>query len=599
MKSPHPPRGRRIRGEIDFEKQENSRAVTSICLPKDCFLTVAILLVAMLPLQAQTTEELQREFAELRFGAFIHFSIMTFTGAQWATPNQDVSKFNPTNLDCGLWADAAVAAKMKFGILTTKHHDGFCLWNSAYTDNDVASSPWKNGQGDVVAEFVDAFRAHGLEPCLYYSVWDNTHGVGNGPITAQDMEFIKGQITELLSYYGNIRMLFIDGWSWKMGHRSVPYDEIRTLVKELQPGCLLVDNTHLRCLYDNDMIHYEAGSAYPNSNTFPAIFSLLINKNSGNDWFWDARVPNASLLSVSEIVNSNLNRLEPQWCSFILNCPPNRDGRLDSNMVNRLKEVGQAWSPNMSRPPLPPQAPQIEKPVTPASATTTSGNAYYAIDGLNDRFYYSVWQSSTSLPQSITIDLGREYSDISILSYVPKYQSYIDPRTEGSITSYIISTSTDNASFTEVAGGEWNGDVQMKVVTFPPTAARYLRLEALTANDGYAAATEIAIGRESMPTSVKNSHWRPSPNKFVLEQNYPNPFNPQTTISYSLAQAGTVTLKVYDLMGRETATLAHNVEETAGSHEVSFDAAELPSGVYFCRLQTERFVETKRMMLIK
>jgi hypothetical protein len=87
--------------------------------------------------------------------------------------------------------------------------------------------------------------------------------------------------------------------------------------------------------------------------------------------------------------------------------------------------------------------------------------------------------------------------------------------------------------------------------------------------------------------------------QFKLYQNYPNPFNPQTTISYSLAQAGTVTLKVYDLMGRETATLAHNVEETAGSHEVSFDAAELPSGVYFCRLQTERFVETKRMMLIK
>ncbi len=104
------------------------------------------------------TAHLQREFAELRFGGFFHFGIMTFSGAAWATPNQDVSKFNPVDLDCSQWAHAATAAGMKYGILTTKHHDGFCLWNSAFTDYDVASSPWKNGQGDVVREYVDAFR---------------------------------------------------------------------------------------------------------------------------------------------------------------------------------------------------------------------------------------------------------------------------------------------------------------------------------------------------------------------------------------------------------------------------------------------------------
>jgi alpha-L-fucosidase len=113
-------------------------------------------------LYAQTTEQLQRAFAELRFGTFIHFGIMTFTGAAWATPNQDVSKFDPAKLDCGQWAEAFAAAKMKFGIITTKHHDGFCLWNSAYTENDVASIPWKEGQGDVVQEFVDALLAQDL-----------------------------------------------------------------------------------------------------------------------------------------------------------------------------------------------------------------------------------------------------------------------------------------------------------------------------------------------------------------------------------------------------------------------------------------------------
>lgn len=100
---------------------------------------VTILFSVLTPLKAQSTEDLQREFTELRFGMFIHFGIRTFTGDPWATPNEDTTKFNPTDLDCNQWAEAAVSTKIKFGILTTKHHDGFCLWDSKYTENDVAS----------------------------------------------------------------------------------------------------------------------------------------------------------------------------------------------------------------------------------------------------------------------------------------------------------------------------------------------------------------------------------------------------------------------------------------------------------------------------
>jgi alpha-L-fucosidase len=562
------------------------------------FFTIVTLHSSRLPLQAQTTEDLQRAFSELRFGAFFHFGIMTFTGAAWATPNQDVTKFNPTDLDCGQWADAAVAAKMRFGILTTKHHDGFCLWNSAYTENDVASSPWKNGHGDVVREFVDAFQARGLERCLYYSVWDNTKGVGNGPITASDMEFIEGQITELLTNYGDIRMLFIDGWSWKMGHKSVPYDEIRTLVKNLQPRCLLVDNTHLRCLYDNDLIHFEAGTTCPEDNALPALQSQLVNKNSGDDWFWDPRVPTAPLMSVDEIVQSNLKYLEPRWCAFVLNCPPNRAGRLDSSIVVRLKEVGQAWRPDTGRSPLPAQAPLIERPITPASAVASSGNASYAIDGLNDRFSYTVWESSTPLPQSITIDLGKEYRDVGIASYVPKYVPVVTPSTQGSIQSYKISTSTDNTNFVPVAAGEWSGDISMKVVTFSPTNARYVRLEALTGVNGYAAATEIAIGRAKLPTGVKDPRGKVSPDESRLEQNFPNPFNPETSIRYTLKSKGEVRLSVYDLLGRDVLVLVDSIQN-AGPHDARLSGAGLSSGMYFYRLQSADGVITKQMMVLK
>jgi alpha-L-fucosidase len=440
-------------------------------------------------------EQVQREFTDLRFGAFLHFGIMTFTGAFWATPNQDISKFNPESLDCHQWADAIAAAKMKFGILTTKHHDGFCLWDSKYTENDVANTPWKNGHGDVVREYVNAFRAKGLKPGLYYSVWDNTAGIGNGPITRKDMRVIKGQLTELLSNYGKIPLLFIDGWSWKMGHKEVPYDEIRTLVKTLQPDCLLVDNTHLQSLYDNDMLHFEAGATRPEKNTLPGLFSLLINKNSGNDWFWKNDVPTAELLSVTDLVDNTLKFLEPQWVTFVLNVPPNNQGLLDDNIVRRLGEVGQAWQPDLDRPPLPKQPPQVVYPITPDCATATSGDASLAIDGHNDRYYYTVWETEKNLPQSITIDLGRKYFDVSTLAYVPKYIPYISPQKEGSIKDFKVYVSTDNIDFTEVASGTFNGDVTMKVVVFRPTAARYVRFEALSGVDDFAAATEIAIGR--------------------------------------------------------------------------------------------------------
>lgn len=563
------------------------------------FVLCGIIIQTVFNVKAQTTEELQRAFTNFRFGMFIHFGIRTFTGAPWATPNQDPSEFNPTNLDCNQWAEAVASANMKFAILTTKHHDGFCLWNSSYTTNSVASSPWKNGNGDVVREYVDAFRAHGLYPCLYYSIWDNTAGIGNGPITPAEMEVIEGEITELLTNYGEIKMLFIDGWSWKMGHVEVPYDEIRALVKKLQPGCLLVDNTHLQCLYDNDMIHFEAGAVCPPDNTLPALQSALIYYDSGNSWFWDSRIPNADLMSVNEIVNDNLDYLEPKWCTFILNCPPNDKGLLDSNIVARLKEVGETWKPDTLRPSLPVQDPFIEYPVIPVSASATSGDALNAIDGKNDRFYYSVWQTSTSLPQSITIDLGKVYDDISIIYCVPMYKTVATVVNNGSIESYEISASMDNINFTSVISGTWNGDTKMKVASFTPTTARYIKVEALSAIDGYAAVTEFEIGLETL-TGIKNDRGSLSPGIFQLDQNYPNPFNPATMINYNLEKPGLVKLKIYDSLGCELITLVDEFQ-SAGSHTAEFDAAgvNIASGTYIYQLESGGFIKSRKMILIK
>jgi alpha-L-fucosidase len=437
-------------------------------------------------------EDLQRAYVDLRFGMFIHFGILTYTGS-WAQGNLPIDMFNPTKLDPAQWADAAVAAKMKFGILTTKHHDGFALWPSSVGNFSVKNVSWKGGQGDVVRAYVDAFRAKGLQPSLYFSLFDATQGIeGPETITRAKIDLVKTQLRELLTNYGEIPILFIDGWSWKMGHLAVPYQEIYELVKSLQPNCLVADNTHLASPWDVDIVHFEEpqGVFAPAGNTYPAHQGQKINSSGGNDWFWAPSI--GSLMSVSSIVDSHLKKLEPLWTNFVLNCPPNRDGVMDAAIVSRLAEVGAAWTPNAARPPLPSQGPQIERPYTPVSAAATSGTAKNAIDGLNDNHFNTMWQAAGALPQSITLDLGQSRPDVGIVSVTPRYANNAGV-TDGNITSYRILAGGADNTLTEVATGTWPADGKLKVVTFTPTAARYVRVEVLAAS-GTAAATEISVG---------------------------------------------------------------------------------------------------------
>jgi alpha-L-fucosidase len=446
-------------------------------------------------------EDAQRAFLELRFGMFIHFGILTYTG-MWAQPNLDISQFNPTAIDPNQWADAAVAAGMKFGVLTTRHHDGFALWPSKASTFNVGNPivPWMNGQGDVVRAYVDAFRSHGLLPGLYYSVWDTTQGVGGSstssrpPVTPDQLAYVETQLTELLTNYGDIPLLVFDGWSWKMGHREVPYQEIRALVKSLQPNCLMLDNTHLDSPWENDLAgaeEAEGGHYVPRGNTFPAVQMQKINATGGNDWFWAPDI--TDLMSVST-VSQHLTVIEARYGNFLLNCPPNRDGLLDDAIVQLLGQVGQSWTPDTTRPPLPAQPPQIEVPYDPAGASATSGMSAAAIDGLDDWFAYTVWQSAGALPQSVTVDLGQVRPDVGIVNYVPRYVAQMGASADGAITSYGISVSSDGTTFTEVAAGDWPADATMKTASFSPTPARYLRLEARAVNGTNAAATEIAVG---------------------------------------------------------------------------------------------------------
>lgn len=130
---------------------------------------------------------------------FLHFGVNTFTDSEWGTGNENPAIFNPTGLNADQWVDAAVEAGVSLMILTAKHHDGFCLWPSKYTDHSVIGSPWRNGHGDVVREFVDAAKSRGVDCGLYLSPWDR-HDKRYGHDKLYN-EYYLAQLQELLNRY--------------------------------------------------------------------------------------------------------------------------------------------------------------------------------------------------------------------------------------------------------------------------------------------------------------------------------------------------------------------------------------------------------------
>jgi alpha-L-fucosidase len=457
----------------------------------------------------KTTFQLQQEFAEWRFGLFMHFEMGTYTNDDGWANNEftDPKEFNPAKMDCRQWASAAKAAGMNFALLTTRHHYGFSLWPTKfYDDYNVMHSSYKK---DIVKEYVEAFREQGVKPCFYYSIWDKHHKVEKGSISKEDMDYIKGQLTELLSNYGEIPLLVIDGWAWQMGHKEVSYGEIRALVKKLQPNCLLIDHNGLTEMWEEDAIYFEEpkGIWCPETNTYASCQGMTIT-NDG--WFWHTGTPNSEPMSVSSIVDDHIKRLEKRYCNFILNCPINRDGLLDDNIVKRLTEVGRSWKPDLSRPKLPMQNKNLEFPITPVGAKASGGNAFLAIDGISDfhgpdKPEQTLWETSKtkSHPENpfITLDLGTIYDGIDMLTYLPRQYGTGIEDVLGNIADYTVSYSIDGITFTKASEGLWEKNKELKQAIFQPVKARYIRL---TAKNKFVCASEIGCGSyQKAPVLIK------------------------------------------------------------------------------------------------
>lgn len=200
-------------------------------------------------------EKARKDWAKLGYGMFVHFGMNTFAEARWGSGNTPASTFAPTNLNTDQWAKLAVDSGMKYAVLTAKHHDGFCLWPSKFTEYSVKNA---SCQTDVVRAFVDSCRRVGLKVGLYYSLWDlNFKNYEDDDLY---FEYMKKQIAELLSEYGEIIELWFDGgWDKDAPNRKWDYEfdiaekkpqgerwhwqELYNYIHMLQESCLVVHNS--------------------------------------------------------------------------------------------------------------------------------------------------------------------------------------------------------------------------------------------------------------------------------------------------------------------------------------------------------------------
>lgn len=182
----------------------------------------------------------QYAWQQLELTAFLHFGINTFTGREWGDGKEDPALFNPSELDAEQWVSTLKKAGFKMVLLTAKHHDGFCLWPTATTKHSVASSPWKNGQGDVVKELRAACDKYDMKFGVYLSPWDrNAECYGDSP---RYNDFFIRQLTELLTNYGEVHEVWFDGANGEgpNGKKQVyDWDAFYQTIQRLQPKAVM------------------------------------------------------------------------------------------------------------------------------------------------------------------------------------------------------------------------------------------------------------------------------------------------------------------------------------------------------------------------
>jgi len=426
--------------------------------------------------------ERQLKWHELEFYGFLHFTINTFTDKEWGYGDESPALFNPTDFDADQIIGIAHEAGMKGLILTCKHHDGFCLWPSKYTEHSVAASPWRDGKGDVVRELSEACREKGLKFGVYLSPWDRNHAEYGRPAY---IDYYRNQLRELLTNYGPIFEVWFDGANggdgWYGGAKEkrtidratyYDWDTTRPIVRQLQPDAMMFSDVgpDIRWVgneggYAGDpcwatytphgldgqppcpgQTAYKEGENGTRNGEYwmPAEVDVSIRPG----WFYHknqdekVRTPDNLMKLYFESVG--------RGASFLLNLPPDRRGRIHENDVAAMREFGRRLSATFST--------DLARGAKASASNVRGEDPRYAaaqvLDG--DRNTYWCTDDGTLTPE-LVLDLGKPvtFNVVSLREYLPlglRVDDWaLDAWKEGAWVEFAQGTSIGNRRL-------WRGD---------------------------------------------------------------------------------------------------------------------------------------------
>ena len=385
--------------------------------------------------------EAQLRWHEMEQNAFIHFTTNTFTDLEWGYGNEDPSVFNPTSFNADQWITTLKEAGFKGAILTCKHHDGFCLWPSDYTDHDVAASPWMNGRGDVVKEVSEACKRHGLKFGVYLSPWDRNHAEYGRPAY---VDYYRNQLKEIFTRYGPVFEMWFDGANGGSGYYGGANETRRiagstyyewpvtlALVREMEPDILFFSDAGPGVRW----VGNERGVAgETNWNTLtpdtlfagkPGIQELLNTGDpNGTQWIpaevdvsirpgWFYHPKEDSLVKSPEKLFDIYLTSVGRGSTLLLNVPPDRRGLIHENDVASLK----AWRKLIDDTFRNNLALHAEATATEYRGESARFSPAKTTDGDKDT-YWAVNDSTTTAALEIDLGQSREIRYVIIQEYI-------------------------------------------------------------------------------------------------------------------------------------------------------------------------------------
>ncbi|MDO4229438.1 MAG: alpha-L-fucosidase [Capnocytophaga sp.] len=383
----------------------------------------------------------QLDWHALEYYAFIHFNMNTFTDMEWGLGGEDSKWFNPTDLDVNQWVKVIKEAGMKGVIITAKHHDGFCLWPSAYTEHSVKNSPWRDGKGDLLKELSEACRKEGLKFGVYLSPWDRNH-----PEYGREayVTYFHNQLRELLTNYGEIFEVWFDGANGGSGYygganenRTIDsktyyqWGKVAEIVRQLQPNAVIFGDAgpDIRWVGNEHGYGNETNwASFDDSNTWSG-HTVKEHQQKGDEngdkwipaeadvsirpgWYYHKREDH-QVRPLQEMVNIYYNSVGRN-AALLLNLPVDTRGLVHENDIKRLVELKKVIDADFSN--------NLISKATVEASNTRGNNKRFKAENVIDsdnKTYWTIAEGQKKASLTFTFSNPITFNRFLVQEYIP------------------------------------------------------------------------------------------------------------------------------------------------------------------------------------